>query len=80
MAGTQQLMQTAGDFPSLEGRMEIGIVTIELGAFPHRLLSDVGDQHVGTDGGCLPSWWLWGKVDSLDRVTQISFSGRKGLM
>lgn len=73
-------MQTAGNFPDFDGRMEIGIVMIKLGAFPHRLLSDVRDQHVGADDGCLPSWWLWDDVDSLDHVTQISFSGRNGLM
>lgn len=54
-AGTQRFMQTAGNFPNFDGRMEIGIVMIKLGAFPHRLLSDVRDQHVGADGGCLPS-------------------------
>jgi len=79
-AGTERLVQTAGSFPSFDGRMEIAIVMIKLGAFPHRLLSDVRDQHVGADGGCLPSWWLWGNVDSLDHVTGISFSGRNGLM
>lgn len=78
-AGPWQLMQTAGNFPSADGRMEIGIVMIKLGAFPQRLLSDVGDQHVGADGGCLPSWWLWGNVDSWDHVTWIGFSDRNGL-
>lgn len=73
-------MQIAGNFPDTDGRMEVGIAKIQLGAFPCHLLPDVGDQHVGADGGCLPGWWLWGNVDSLDHVTRISFSGRKGLM
>lgn len=39
-------MQTAGNFPDFDGRVEIGIVRIKLGAFPCCLLSDVGDQRV----------------------------------
>lgn len=46
---------------------------IKLGASPHHLLSDVGDQHVGADGGCLPGWWFWGNIDSLDHATWIFF-------
>lgn len=56
-------MQIAGNFPDTDGRMEMDIVKIQLGAFPYHLLPDVGDQHVGADGGCLPGWWLWGSVD-----------------
>lgn len=33
-AGTQWCLQTAGSFPDFDGRVEIGIVMIKLGAFP----------------------------------------------
>lgn len=54
---------------------------IKLRALLCHLLSDVGDQRVGTDGGCLPRWWLWGNTDSLDRATRvIIFSGINDLI
>lgn len=67
------MQRRAGNLPNFDGKMEIGIVMIKLGAFPHHLLSDVGDQHVGADGSCLPGWWFWGNIDSLDHVTWIVF-------
>lgn len=66
---------------TLMERWKLVLVTITLGALPCHLLSDAGDQHVGTDGGCLPRWWLWGSIDGLDHATRvIVFSGRNDLI
>lgn len=33
------IVQIAGNFPDTDGRMEMGIVKIQLGAFPYHLLA-----------------------------------------